>query len=1093
MSEQSKISKGVAWIVGAISVVFALAFALSVTALTVLATGPVEAPEWLKSRVENKLEALLGTDSLDIEHLELSFDLNFLAPAAHFHGIKVLGAQGEIVTAFSAATAEFDLKQLIAGQLIPRSLRIPHLRLDLVQEIDGSLALAVRPLGTDGGTGLVASNSFFDVVNLFRGGELAFLDSIEIEEVELEIQNLALDRSWFVERGKLKVERFDSSISGQMTFRISGDESPAALASIEFISEEGAREILINGSLSGARANELPLGDEFKEHAIRLDAPIVAEARAKMKDDGKIEDINASLRVLEGTYSYADDKTIFVDGAEFDFVVDPLSSRVDFSRIFVETEILKLSGKGYAIVPPISESKPRYIVGGLEYFDSEFAWPEQFDSPISEVSGQMSFRIGNSPQAIEFFGTVVDSKSNRFSTDGKLALTADGLSASLAASSQTLSLERIIELWPNKIAPTAREWAKGRIVGGLASDLHGAVVIEPAQRTKAGLTWRFLLDEAKYAKDLPPISGAAGYGELTADGFAVVFENGRIRIPDNGSINIAETSFSVLDYRAKKRRASAEVRFGGEFKSIFAFLDYDPINFLQNAGISSDFATGQAQGKAKLDFPIRTNLSTSDFRVAASGTASRVYVSDVARGRSFSADLLEFKVTDMDISVSGNGSFGRIPVSGTWTKSFGEDADGESLLAGNFPLSASAIKEFGVELPNDSAVGEQTANFTVEFAGDANPQIVLSTRLDKFTLSVPALGWLKPQGQRGQLTVISEIADGGSLDRFDLETDGLSARGHMLFDGAGELKRAEFSRLRVGKWLDAPVSIGQVDGRISIQVNGGELDLRHFEFGSGTGMPETKSPISLNLDKLIYSDKIVLTDVQGSIVTGEAIEGRLRGLVNGKEEIELALSGSRHGTRVDATAQNAGAALAAAGVLDNLYGGQIQVRFTPSENESEYRGQFKISNVRAVEMPLLGAILDLISVVGLLQKLAGEGIQFQTIEGDFKMVDSGIIFRDGSATGPSIGLTFGGGVNTEQSLINISGVITPIYLLNGILEQMEFVPKIFGKKKGEGVFAFNYEIKGDSRQPQITVNPVSGLLPGFLRDLLSSVAAPSSR
>ena len=109
------------------------------------------------------------------------------------------------------------------------------------------------------------------------------------------------------------------------------------------------------------------------------------------------------------------------------------------------------------------------------------------------------------------------------------------------------------------------------------------------------------------------------------------------------------------------------------------------------------------------------------------------------------------------------------------------------------------------------------------------------------------------------------------------------------------------------------------------------------------------------------------------------------------------------------------------------------------------------------------------------------------------MVENGVSFREGSATGASIGLTFEGGINTEKSLIKMSGVITPIYLFNGILEQMEFVPKIFGKRKGEGIFAFNYEIAGDSRRPKVTVNPVSGLMPGILRDFLGSLVAPASR
>jgi hypothetical protein len=37
--------------------------------------------------------------------------------------------------------------------------------------------------------------------------------------------------------------------------------------------------------------------------------------------------------------------------------------------------------------------------------------------------------------------------------------------------------------------------------------------------------------------------------------------------------------------------------------------------------------------------------------------------------------------------------------------------------------------------------------------------------------------------------------------------------------------------------------------------------------------------------------------------------------------------------------------------------------------------------------------------------------------------------------------------------------------------------------KGEGVFAATYSAKGSLQQPDITVNPIAALAPGFLRGL----------
>ena len=333
--------------------ILALAFALFITVVAVVATGPIEAPAWVKSRVESKIESFLGTESLEIDSLEILFDVEFMAPAAHIHGIKVWGAQGELVAALTSAIAEFEMRELLTGQLMPRSLRVPKLRMDLVQEVDGSLALAVQPLGIDSGNGLEEPTTFSDVIDSLREGDLAFLDSVEVEEVELDIRNKALERSWRVERGRLKIENQGSSVAGQLTFRISRDEGPRSFAAIEFLSADSEKDTLVKGRFSGVTAGDLPLGEDFNDLARRLDAPISFEAEARLQVDGKLTEISGSVRIREGSYTLSDDRSIAVNAAEFDFAYKPLASRVEFPRFLLDSEVLKLDGNGYALSPEI--------------------------------------------------------------------------------------------------------------------------------------------------------------------------------------------------------------------------------------------------------------------------------------------------------------------------------------------------------------------------------------------------------------------------------------------------------------------------------------------------------------------------------------------------------------------------------------------------------------------------------------------------------------------------------------------------------------------------------------------------------------------
>jgi hypothetical protein len=79
-----------------------------------------------------------------------------------------------------------------------------------------------------------------------------------------------------------------------------------------------------------------------------------------------------------------------------------------------------------------------------------------------------------------------------------------------------------------------------------------------------------------------------------------------------------------------------------------------------------------------------------------------------------------------------------------------------------------------------------------------------------------------------------------------------------------------------------------------------------------------------------------------------------------------------------------------------------------------------------------------------------------------------------------MGLSFDGTIDLANGLLNLRGAISPIYLVNAI-------GSVF-TKKGEGVIGFNYTLTGPLSAPKVSVNPLSGLAPLFLRNLLRAPA-----
>src|SRR5690606_29518546 len=93
----------------------------------------------------------------------------------------------------------------------------------------------------------------------------------------------------------------------------------------------------------------------------------------------------------------------------------------------------------------------------------------------------------------------------------------------------------------------------------------------------------------------------------------------------------------------------------------------------------------------------------------------------------------------------------------------------------------------------------------------------------------------------------------------------------------------------------------------------------------------------------------------------------------------------------------------------------------------------------------------------------------------------------GRMYGSQLGLTFQGWVNLATDTLDLEGTIVPLYGINWTIGQIPIIGRLLRGAEGEGAFALTYGMRGPLAQPSITVNPLSALAPGFLRDLFSGL------
>jgi len=199
------------------------------------------------------------------------------------------------------------------------------------------------------------------------------------------------------------------------------------------------------------------------------------------------------------------------------------------------------------------------------------------------------------------------------------------------------------------------------------------------------------------------------------------------------------------------------------------------------------------------------------------------------------------------------------------------------------------------------------------------------------------------------------------------------------------------------------------------------------------------------------------------------VEGR----VAGRTPITARIGADAQGTVINVTSKDAGGALRDAGLLKQAAGGDLLVILRPKDGG--WRGSAKITNARIDDAPAIASVLSAISVVGIIEQLDGKGLMMGEILAEFALKDGQFTLYSSSAVGPSLGLSLDGFINTRTKAMDLQGVLSPFYMVNAI-------GSIF-TRRGEGLIGFNFNIRGTTDDPSVSVNPLSALTPGMFREI----------
>jgi hypothetical protein len=732
--------------------------------------------------------------------------------------------------------------------------------------------------------------------------------------------------------------------------------------------------------------------------------------------------------------------------------------------------------------------------------------------PVKSFYTQGWFNAATREAAIEQLHADLDGPKLDVRAEVRKQAESDGHIMQVKALLQNMPLDHLKAYWPEKLTPDPRRWVTGHLSAGIATKATLSLsMLAPKgdfndlHLQKLGGQIDFNGIKVDYFAPLMPVTKVSGKATYDQKSFNIDVNGGVL-----GDMQVTKSKVSItdLDIQDDKTHSKIEINaaLNGPLRTALKVLDSEPLQYPQKLGIRAAEVAGSSDVSVNFKFPLYEKLALTDVKVTAQAKLNEVTLKGVAAGLDLTGGPMDVALNAGALTVKGSGKLDGMPVEFNWLKDFSAGAEITSKVEAKLPLDAPALAKFGV--PGDLKVaGTLPANVTYMVAKDNTATLLLKGDITPTAFTVPVANYEKKEGSPGSLDLFLHFNKDGILSDISglsLETEATHLKGDIELGSDGKsLKRANFSQVRLG---DTDIAL-EADNR---GVDGYAIKITGRQFDASAMLADSDKP---NSDEDAAKPVLPLTVSMavGRLVTGkekyiEQVKMFMRR--NGWSRIEqLEIDGTSGGKplylrympapkghTLRFEADNAGAALSALGISNDMRGGKLIVNGQPTQKGGarDLSGSVVVTDFTLVNVPVLGRLLNAMSLSGIVELLNGKGVAFKKMRAQFQWIDRGqpttgknariIKIRDGETSGASLGLTFEGNIDNWTNMLDMDGTIIPVSDLNKIVNVIPLVGNIL-TGGGKGIFAATYTVKGPKDQPTVTVNPLAVLAPGIFRKL----------
>ena len=937
--------------------------------------------------------------------------------------LRVADTNGNTLAAVPAASLGLSGASLLRGTIAPTSIELIEPHLSLVRGPDGSVHLAESGEGVSAddaaGDALIA-----DLLDPPRADHpLSQLKRVSLRDAALVLRDRVADLTWTTPSADLTLNLDDDAILGHLSMELQVQDLETHLE-VELFHHRKSKMGSAAVGFAGLNLAELAFV-----------AP-------------EVEDF-AGLRVpLSGTLAFDIAPGGILGGVAFD--IEGGQGEVAISGVF-----------------------PAPV-------------------PIRRLAAAGSIDGGLSRLTLESF--EVDTDRPQFALDGEFWRTDSGIGIKGRFQATDLPFDSLGTYWPETFIENGREWIVQNIADGVITHLDAVLDIEPGDvenerfsASSAVGTLAFAEASIHYLRSMPPVSGVEGRAHFTGDRLDITMSGGRV-----AGIDASHGKVLLSEIHSALPRMAVTVEAEGPVTDALALLDHPPLGLVSESDLQLSQAGGTVHTLFALDLPLLKTVEAWQIDMTAVARIRDARLEEIAGVVDMTKGTLRLGVDNASMDLRGTAQLEGMPATVAWQEHFGDEAP----FARRFDAATTVTLEGQTALGLDLAPYVQGSLVVdgeyTDPGGGGWPRATLALDATLARLEIPELHWIKPSGSRGAVRVLASLPAEGAVEltEVEIETDTLYGLGQVtLARGAGGVRAITIEELRLGA-TDIAGKIETGDDTTDVSLWGASLDARPYLSRLTTeGAPQFgRLVLDLDVDRLLTTEDQQLTNFRAHFEVDS--ESRHAGFMEGTlaTGVPMRVSLEPHeGKRlVTVRSRDAGAVARTFGVYDNALGGDLLLEAAVHDDRPgvPITGTVRIEDYRVVNAPTLAKLLSIATLTGFLDELRGEeGIAFSRFEMPFSVDEDILTIRDGRASGFALGVNAEGTVDLETDRVDLSGTLVPAYTLNTIFDAIPILGDLLTGGEGEGLFAASFRVGGTTAEPDISVNPLSVLAPGFLRDL----------